>query len=319
MSCDYGAGIWMSNTRILICDNISEKGVNILKDEGFEVSYLPSITPEDLLLTIPNYDAVIVRSRTEITRESIAAGKKLKVVGRAGVGLDNIDLKAAEEAGIEVYNTPHSVTNAVAELILGMMLNVSRGICIGNSGLKEGNWMKIHLNGFELKNKVLGVIGFGRIGKRLSEIVQAMGMNVLFYDIIEIPKETIERLNLKYAEIDDIFTKSDYITLNIPLTQETEHFISKENISKMKKTAYLINASRGAVVNEKALLEALKNDRIRGAALDVFEIEPPGRNELVAMPNVVCTPHIGAQTVEAQEAAATEISERIIEFFRSVG
>jgi len=309
----------LSKTRILVCDNISEEGINLLKDAGFEVSYLPSITPEDLLLTIPNYNAIIVRSRTEITQELISAGKKLKVIGRAGVGLDNVDLKAAEEAGVEVYNTPDSVTNAVAELILGMMLSLSRDICIGNSSLKDGNWMKNHLKGVELKDKVLGIIGLGRIGKRLSEIVQAMDMNILFYDIVKVPKETIEKLNLKYVEIDDILTKSDYITLNIPLTQETTHLISREKISKMKKTACIINASRGAVVDEKALLDALKNDRIRGAALDVFEIEPPGRNELVVMPNVVCTPHIGAQTVEAQEAAATEVSERIIEFFRSVG
>ncbi|MDP7657723.1 MAG: D-2-hydroxyacid dehydrogenase [Nitrososphaerales archaeon] len=309
----------MSKTKILVCDSISEKAVNLLKDTGFEVSYLPSITPEDLLLTIPNYDVVIIRSRTEITQELISAGKKLKIIGRAGVGLDNIDLKAAEEADVEVYNTPDSVTNSVAELILGMMLSLSRGICIGNSSLKEGNWMKSHLKGFELKDKVLGVIGLGRIGTRLSELVQAIGMNILFYDIVEAPKETIEKLNLKYAEIDDILTKSDYITLNIPLTQETKHFISGEKISKMKKTAYLINASRGAVVDEKALLDALKNDRIKGAALDVFENEPPGRNKLVVMSNVVCTPHIGAQTVEAQEAAAIEVSKRIIEFFRFVG
>lgn len=290
-----------------------------MKDAGFEVSYLPSITPEDLLLTIPDYDAVIVRSRTMITRKSISAGKKLKVIGRAGVGLDNIDLKAAKEANVKVYNTPGSVTNAVAELILGMMLSLSRGICIGNSGLKEGKWMKSQLKGFELKDKVLGVIGLGRIGKRLSELGHAMGMSILFYDVVEIPKEIIKKLNLEYTEIDDILAKSDYITLNVPLNQETKHSISREAFSKMKKTAYIINASRGAVVDEKALLEALKNDRIKGAALDVFEIEPPVQNELIVMPNVVCTPHIGAQTVEAQEAVATDVSEKIIDFFRSDG
>ena len=306
----------LSKIRVLVCDNISERGVNLMKNAGFEVSYLPSITPRDLLLTIPDYDGVIVRSRTIITRESISAGKKLKIIGRAGVGLDNIDLKAAKEADVKVYNTPNSVSNAVAELILGMMLNLSRGICIGNSGLKEGNWMKSHLKGFELKGKVLGVIGLGRIGIRLCELVHAMGMSILFYDIVEIPKETINRLNLKYAEIDSILAKSDYITLNVPLTQKTKHFISRDAFSKMKKTAYIINASRGAVLDEEALLQALKKDRIKGAALDVFEIEPPEQNELIAMPNVICTPHIGAQTLEAQEAAATAVSERMIEFFQ---
>lgn len=241
----------------------------------------------------------------------------MKVIGRAGVGLDNIDLKAAKEAGIIVYNTPDALTNAVAELVFGLMLSLSRGICIGDSSLKQGKWLKNQLKGYELKDKVLGIIGLGRIGKRVSIIASAFGMKVLFNDVIEIPKKVIEQLNIEFTTVDDVLTKSDYITLNIPLTPATKHYISREELSKMKKTAYLINASRGSIVDEKALLESLMNGDIQGAALDVFEIEPPKRNSLLLLPNVVCTPHIGAQTIEAQEIAATDISKIIIKYFNS--
>lgn len=309
----------MSGIRVLICDSISEKGVKMLSDAGFEVSYRPKITPEELLSTISSYDAVIVRSRTKVTREVVSAGKRLKAIGRAGVGLDNIDLKAAEEAGIKVYNTPDALTNAVAELVMGLMLSLARDIYRGVSGLKEGKWLKSSLMGEELKGKVLGVIGMGRIGRRVSEIAKAFGMIILFYDIIEIPRGVVKQLNLHYRELDELLAESDFVTLNIPLTPETRHYIDRKRLSKMKKTAYLINASRGAVVDEEALLNALKNGDIRGAALDVYEVEPPGRSELLSLSNVVCTPHIGAQTVEAQEEAATGVSERIIGHFKTGG
>lgn len=309
----------MSMIKVLVCDKISEKGVKMLSDAGFEVSYTPDITPEDLLSTIPDYDAVIVRSRTKITREVITASKRLKAVGRAGGGLDNIDLKAAEETGVKVYNTPDALTNAVAELVIGLMLSLSRGICVGDSGLKKGEWLKSSLLGQELKGKLLGVIGMGRIGRRVAEIAYTFRMKILYYDIIEIPRDVIERLNLQFTELDDLLAKSNFITLNIPLTPDTKHYIGKERLAKMKKTAYLINASRGAVIEEKALLEALRNESLGGAALDVYEVEPPGRSELVSLPNVICTPHIGAQTVESQEIAATGISEKIIGHFKTGG
>ncbi|MFC1752277.1 hydroxyacid dehydrogenase [Thermoproteota archaeon] len=316
-TCDYGVRLKLSIIKILICDKISEKGINLLRGEGYDISYLPTLSPENLLSSVSGYNAVIVRSRTQITKEVIFAGKNLKVIGRAGVGLDNIDLKAAKDAGIIVYNTPDALTNAVAELVFGLMLSLSRGICIGDSNLKQGKWLKSQLKGFELKDKVLGIIGLGRIGKRVSAIASAFGMKVLFNDVIEIPKKVIEQLNIEFTTVDDVLAKSDYITLNIPFTPATKHYISKKELSKMKKTAYLINASRGAVVDEKALLESLMNNDIQGAALDVFEIEPPKRNDLLLLPNVVCTPHIGAQTKEAQEVAATEISKMIIKYFNS--
>lgn len=307
----------MSNVKILICDNISEKGINLLKHSEFNIFYLPKITPENILSTISDYDAVIVRSRTQITQEVISAGKNLKVIGRVGVGLDNIDLNAAKEANIVVYNTPDALTNAVAELVFGLMLNLSRGICLGDSGLKNGKWLKSQIKGYEIKDKILGIIGLGRIGKRVSEIANAFDMKVLFFDVIDIPKEIIEKLNIEYASVDDVLAKSDYITLNIPFIPSTKHYMSKDKLSKMKKTAFLINASRGAVVDEIALLESIKNGSIQGAALDVFEIEPPKRNDLLLLPNVICTPHIGAQTKEAQEVAAIGISNMIIKYFNS--
>ncbi len=314
-SYNYGVRLKLSNIKILVCDNISEKGINLLRDAGFNILFSPKISLEEILSIVSEYDVIIVRSRTKITKEIILAGRNLKVIGRAGVGLDNIDLNTAKEAGIVVYNTPDALTNAVAELVFGLMLCLSRGICIGDSSLKQGKWLKSQLNGYELQNKVLGIIGLGRIGKRVSQIALAFGMKILFNDVIEIPKEVIEKLKIEYTTVDDILTKSDYITLNIPFTPSTKHYISKKELSKMKKTAYLINASRGEVLDEKALLDSLKNGDIRGAALDVFEIEPPQRSDLILLPNVVCTPHIGAQTKEAQEVASTEISNMIINHF----
>ncbi len=308
----------MSKINILISDKISQKGVQMLSDIGFEVSYRPNITHDELLSILPRYDAIIVRSRTKLTREVILAGRKLKAIGRAGVGMDNIDLKAAKEAGVKVYNTPSALTNAVAELIIGLMLSLARRICMGDSSLKKGLWLKKELLGLELKGKVLGVIGLGRIGRRLAELAYAFGMTIIYYDIVEIPGDIVKRLNLRFKEINDLLAESDFVTLNIPLTPDTTHYINGNRLSKMKKTAYLINASRGSVVDEDALLYALKNKIIRGAALDVYKVEPPGMNALVRLPNVVCTPHIGAQTIEAQEIAATAISEKIINHFKSV-
>jgi D-3-phosphoglycerate dehydrogenase len=303
--------------RVLICDTVSEKGVKMLCDAGFDVTYTPKITKEDLLTTIPDYEAVVVRSRTKVTREVISAAKQLKVIGRAGAGLDNVDRKAAEESNIKVYNTPDALTNAVSELVIGLILSLSRGICLGDAGVKRGEWPKSSLLGKEVKGKTLGVVGLGRIGRRVAEIADALGMDVLYYDIINIPDNVVKQLNIRFRDIDTLLSESDFVTIHVPLTPTTKHFISREKIAKMKKGAYLINASRGAVLDEKALLDALNAGHIQGAALDVFEIEPPGKNELTTHPNVVCTPHIGAQTLEAQEIAATGIAEKIIEYFKT--
>jgi len=303
--------------RVLICDTVSEKGVKMLCDAGFDVTYNPKITAEELVKTIPDYEAVIVRSRTKITSDIISAGKRLKVIGRAGAGLDNVDQKAAGASKIKVYNTPDALTNAVSELVIGLIISLSRGICLGDAGVKRGEWPKGGLLGKEVRGKTIGVVGMGRIGRRVAELADALGMEVLYYDIINIPNEVVKQFNLRFRDVDTLLSESDFVTIHVPLTPTTKHFINKERISKMKKGSYLINASRGAVIDEKALINALNTGLLQGAALDVFEVEPPGKSELTCHPNVVCTPHIGAQTVEAQEIAATGIAEKIIEYFKT--
>jgi len=297
--------------KVLICDPVSSKCIDILKSAGLEVSYQPKITPDDLLKQISEYDAVIVRSRTKITSSVIDAGKKLKVIGRAGVGLDNVDTTAAAKRNIVVLNTPESSTEAVAELVIGLMLNLARKISLGDRGIKEGRWLKGEMMGIELKGKTLGIVGLGRIGSRVGALAKAFGMKILVYDVIQLPEQLIKSLDAQVVDLDTLLSQSDFVTLHVPLTPETRHMMNRERLAKMKKGSYLINASRGEVVDEKALYEALKDGWLAGAALDVFEQEPP-TSEVVKLPNVVCTPHIGAQTVEAQDAAGEMLAEKVI-------
>lgn len=297
--------------KVLVCDPVSSKCIDILKSAGLEVSYQPKISADELIKQIPEYDAVIVRSRTKITSSVIEAGKKLRVIGRAGVGLDNIDTETAAKKGIAVLNTPESSTEAVAELVLGLMLSLARKIPLGDKGIKEGRWLKGEMMGIELKGKTLGIVGLGRIGSRVGALAKAFGMNILVYDVIQLPEQLIKSLDAKVVDLDTLLSNSDFVTLHVPLTPETKHMMNRERFAKMKKGAYLINASRGEVVDEEALYAALKDGWLAGAALDVFEQEPP-TSEVVKLPNVVCTPHIGAQTVEAQDAAGELLAEKVI-------
>ncbi len=297
--------------KVLVCDPVSSKCLDILQKAGLGVIYLPKITAEELLRQIPEYDAVIVRSRTKITAQVIEAGGMLRVIGRAGVGLDNIDTEAASKKGITVLNTPESSTNAVAELIVGFMLSLARKIPLGDRGIKEGRWLKSEMMGFELKGKTLGIVGLGRIGSRVGALAKAFGMKILVYDIIHLPEQLLKTLEAQLVDLDTLLSQSDFVTLHVPLTPETRHMINRERLVKMKKGAYLLNASRGEVVDEDALYSALKDGWLSGAALDVFEHEPP-TSDLVKLPNVICTPHIGAQTVEAQDAAGELLAEKVI-------
>ncbi len=297
--------------KILVCDKMAEEGLEALARAGFYVDYRPKITPEELLRVVKEYDAIIVRSRTKVTKEVIDAAEKLKVIGRAGVGLDNIDLKAAEERGIKVLNTPEALTNAVAELTIGLMISAARGIHKGHLHLKKGEWIKGELLGTELAGKTLGIIGFGRIGRRVAEIARAFGMKVLIYDIVKPDGKLLEKLGAELVELDDLLKRSDFVTLHVPATESTYHMIDERRLRMMKKTAILINTARGSVVDEKALVKALKEGWIRAAALDVFEEEPPKNEELLALDNVLLTPHIGSQTREAQVMAAVGIAEKV--------
>jgi len=292
--------------KVLITDPIAKEGVEILKREGFQVDEKPGIPKEELIATIPEYDAIIVRSATKVTREVIEAAKKLKVIGRAGVGLDNIDREAAKERGIKVLNTPEATSISVAELSLAMMFANARPLVEGTTSLKQGKWEKKRLKGFELYGKTLGIIGIGRIGKELAKRAKALGMRVLAYDPYVSSSDVAELTTL-----DNLLKESDFISIHTPLTDETRHLISREEFEKMKDGVVLINCARGGIVDEDALYEALKSGKVKSAGIDVYEKEPPIGNRLLELENVVLTPHIGAQTSEGQKRAGIGIAELV--------
>ena len=299
--------------KILICDPIDPVGIEKLKNAGFTIEFLER--KESLKERIKDYDAIIVRGRTKVTHEIINNGKNLKLIARAGSGLDNIDLKAAEEKGIAVINTPEASADSVAELTIGLMISLARRIPYADYSMKRGEWLKKELMGFLLKGKKLGLIGLGRIGSRVARIAKAMGMEILVTKRTPPPPELMKSLEAKFLPLDELLRQSDIISIHVPLTEETRKMINAEKIRLMKNGSYLINTSRGEVVDEEALLEALHSGKIGGAALDVYSIEPPKRLELIKQPNVICTPHIGAQTVEAQKETSKAIAEKIIQFF----
>ena len=299
-------------TKILVCDPVHEEGIEKLKQAGFEVDVNPTITPEQLTKIVSNYDALIVRSRTKVTKEIIEAGRQLRVIGRAGAGLDNIDLETAKQRGITVLSTPEALTEAVAELTIGLIISLARSIPLADRTLKEGKWIKKKLMGWQLEDKTLGTIGLGKIGERVAKIAKALGMKILITEIIPLSPELLKELETEVVPLKELLQRSDVITLHVPLTSQTYHMIGAKEFQLMKNGAFLVNTSRGAIVDEKALLTALKSGKIGGAALDVYEVEPPRDLELIRLPNVVCTAHIGAQTKEAQNAAASMIAEKII-------
>lgn len=297
--------------KVLVCDEISESGIKLLRNAGFQVDIKFNITPEQLKQTIAEYDAAIVRSRTIFTKEILEAGRKLKVVGRAGVGLDNIDVETAKKRGVEVLNTPEALTASVAELTIALMLSLAREILRADRAMKEGKWIKKELMGTSLRKKTLGIVGFGRIGAYVASIAKALGMNILVTDPHADPQR-LKEVDAQNVPLNVLLKESDFVSLHVPLTPETHHMIGEKQLQLMKHSAFLINTSRGAVVDEKALLTALQSGKLAGAALDVYEVEPPADLTLVKMSNTICTPHIGAQTEEAQELAATIIAEKVI-------
>ena len=299
--------------RVLVCDPIEYSAVRMLSSAGLQVDSRPDISGEELERLVASYNILVVRGRTKVTARVIEHGvPALKIVGRAGVGLDNVDLEAAAKHGVKVLNTPEAPTNSVAELVIGLMIAVARKIAWSDRVMRMGGWPKHEAMGVELHGKTLGVVGYGRIGRRVAEIAYAIGMRILAYDIISIPQEVLARAGAKLTTLEEVLTSSDFITLHVPLTAETRHFIDRERLALMKKTAILVNASRGEVVDEEALYEALAEGRLAGAGLDVFQREPPTGSKLLSLDNVVVTPHIGAQTLEAQELAATMLAEKIL-------
>jgi len=303
---------------VLICDEVDPILNKILVDNGLKVSYEPTITSEQILEKISNFSIVIVRSRTTITKEMIEKAKNCKIIARVGVGLDNIDEDAAKTKDIRVINAVEGAMNAVAELVLGLMLSLARQTARGDRAIRNGKWLKKELKGTELRGKYLGIIGLGNIGKRLGRLARALNMNIIGYDVVPIDEEFSKEVGLLKADLNTLLQSSDYISIHVPLLDSTYHLLDAQKMSTMKKTAKIINTSRGGVVDEDALYDALKNGALGGAALDVFEKEPAIGNKLAELDNVILTPHIGAQTKEAQSLAANVIAEKIIQILRGV-
>jgi D-3-phosphoglycerate dehydrogenase len=298
--------------KILICDHVE---VDMLAlGPGIMVDYRPTITKDELLAVVGDYEALIVRSRTKVDRDVLDRATRLRLVARPGTGLDNIDVEYAKSKGVTVMNSPESLVEGVSEHVILLMLALSRRLVEADVGTKSGKWEKNALMGRELNGKVLGVVGLGRIGRRIAEIAKTLGMSVLFYDVIAIPPEVSSALGARVVTLDELFSTSDFITLHVPMTPETAHMVGAQRLAQMKKTAFLVNTSRGGVIDEGALATALGENRIAGAALDVFEKEPPS-GTILSAPNTILTPHIGSQTEEAQTNAIVVIGEKVKAFF----
>lgn len=300
----------MTKHKVLISDPLSEKGLDYLRQHA-DVSDRAGITPEDLLKEIPAYHALIVRGRTKVTQAVFDAGTNLEVVGRAGVGVDNIDLEAAQSAGVAVVNSPTATTDAVAEHTIALMLALARNLTRADASMKAGQWEKKNLKGMELGGKTLGIIGMGRIGTKVASMAEAFGMCTLGCDPLISDAEIKARGAIPQC-LADTFTHADIITIHVPMLPDTQGLIDANAIAHMKPGVILISTARGGIIDEAALLEGLESGHVAKAALDVFQQEPPGLTELVAHPNLIATPHIAAQTAEAQERAACHIAEEII-------
>ena len=295
--------------RILVADGLAENGLALLRQQA---EVIQSADLSDLGAV----DALVVRSRTTVSPEVLAAAApRLRVVGRAGVGVDNIDLQAARELGVTVVNAPVAMTAAVAELTLALMLSLARRVPQAHASLQRSEWRKAELYGVQLQGKTLGVIGVGRIGSAVAGLAAALGMRVLGHDPILAPA-TLRQRGVEPVDLEALLAQSDFISLHVPLDDQTRAMIDAARLARVKPGAFLINTARGGVVDESALLQALESGRLAGAALDVFGREPPGDDPLLRHPNVVATPHIAAQTVEAQQQTALDIASEVLAALR---
>lgn len=302
----------MSEFKILVSDSLDANGIEILKQvKGFKVDFTPKISPDELKVAIKDYDALLIRSRTKVTSDIVENAQRLKVIARAGVGLDNVDIEAASAKGIIVVNAPAGNTISTAEHAFSMMMAMSRNIAQADASMKKGLWEKKKFMGVELYGKILGVIGLGRIGANFAKKAIAFGMKVVAYDPY-LSQEKANELGVESVKLDELFKKSDYITMHIPLTDDTKNLIRKETISKMKDGVRIINCARGGIVNESDLADAINSGKVAAAALDVFEKEPiSSDNPLIGVEKVILTPHLGASTEEAQTNVAIEAAETV--------
>jgi D-3-phosphoglycerate dehydrogenase len=298
---------------VLVSDNLSPRGIEILKNAGLEVDVKTGMSPEELKACIGEYHGLIIRSATKVTADIVDAATNLKVVGRAGSGLDNVDKTAATKKGIVVMNTPGGNTITTAEHTIALMFALARQVPQATASMKAGKWEKKRFMGVELYNKTMGIVGIGNIGKQVAKRALALGMNVIGYDPY-LSEENAKEMGIEKVELPALFKRSDFITIHTPITADTKNLISKKTIREMKDGARIINCARGGIVNEADLYEALKNGKVAGAALDVFEKEPPGDSPLLTLDNVICTPHLGAATEEAQENVAVAIAEQVVDY-----
>jgi D-3-phosphoglycerate dehydrogenase len=299
--------------KVLISDNLSPVGVGILKKAGFEVDARSKTTPEEIEKIIGSYEALIIRSATKVTKELLDKATKLKVVGRAGSGLDNVDISAATKKGVVVMNTPGGNTVTTAEHTIGMLFACARMIPQSYASLKAGKWEKKRFEGVELYDKTLGVVGLGAIGGVVANRAVGLGMKVLAYDPF-ISTEKAKSLGIELVDLPMIYKRADFITVHTPKTKETANLINKDTIARMKDGVRIINCARGGIVNEQDLYEALKSGKVASAAFDVFEKEPPENHPLLTLDNFIATPHLGASTREAQENVAVAIAEQVVDY-----
>lgn len=304
--------------KVLVCDSIDQVGMDSMKRAGLTVHYKPEIGPAELISSVKDYDVLVVRSRTKVTEEVVDAASQVKIIARVGVGLDNIDVKAAEAKNIKVINAAEASSTAVAELVIGLMICLARSIPRADVETKRGNWIKKDLMGTQLSGKYLGIVGVGNIGRNVGRMARALRMNLVGYDPYPINREFISETGMIVTDLNTLLESADFVTCHVPATPETKYMLNSERLSKMKPTAYFINTSRGDIIDENMLYEMLKSGRLAGAALDVFEVEPPVNKQLLSLTNVVYTPHIGAQTKEAQVLASTVIAEKVIQILRGV-
>src|SRR5579859_3453108 len=299
---------------ILIPDNLDKAGLNILSGtEGVTIQAAAKMSRDEVIAAIPNADGLIIRSATKVDRAMLDAAPKLRLVGRAGVGVDNVDLPAATDKGVVVMNAPDGNTIATAELAFGLMLSLARKIPAAQASMQAGEWDRKSFTGSELRGKTLGIIGFGRVGRAIAKRAQAFEMAVITYDPY-VTADMVRAAHVIPVALDDLYANSDYITLHAVVSDENKHMINSQSIAKMKPTVRIINAARGALVNEAELAQAVKDGKVAGAGIDVYNEEPPEKgNPLVGLAGVIHTPHLGASTVEAQDEVAVQIAQQTLD------
>jgi D-3-phosphoglycerate dehydrogenase len=301
--------------KVLVCDPIADQGVEIMRQAGIEVDVEAGLAPEELERTIGDYDVIVVRSATKVRKPIIEAARNLKLIIRGGVGLDNIDVEYAQAKGIEVMNTPTASTNAVAELTVGYLFALARHLPQTTASLRARKWEKKKFGGSEIAGKTLGLVGYGRIGWLVAKKALALGMEIIAYDpYVTDPKG----LEMEFVPLEELLNRADYISLHLLLTEETRNLIDKPQFEMMKDGVCIINCARGGTINEDALYEAIRSGKVKGAALDVYAEEPAKDNKLFELDEVIGSPHIGAETVEAQHRVSVEVAEKVIEFHTSL-